>query len=112
MNGHMLHCAQCLNNFYMYDTIQCGKRTVVVVGRVCSSSGIAKPGPTQAWAQASASRKQLNIVFCSILFAMMQFPTHVWHLKTCTACTYAEVMGQNYSRFKTDGISKIVSRTF
>ena len=42
---------------------------------------------------------------------MMQFPTHVWRLilvKTCPARTFAEVMGQNYSRFKTDSISKIV----
>ena len=44
---------------------------------------------------------------------MVQFPTLSLTVrafgvlaKTCIARTYAEVMGQNYSRFKTDDISK------
>ena len=34
----------------------------VVCEREGVSSGVAKPGPTRAWARASASGKQLNIV--------------------------------------------------
>ena len=57
-------------------------------------------------------QKQSNIILS--LFAMMHFSTlskpqcsQVWRLilvKTYTARTYAEVMGQNYFRLKTDGI--------
>ena len=36
---------------------------------------------------------------------------HVWRLilvKTCTACTYAEVMGQNYFLFKTGSLCQLL----
>ena len=78
------------------------------------ASGVAKPGPTWARARASASGNSRTLYFCSIAICNDDFSTlfsphcsHVLRLipvKTCTACTYAEVMGQNYSRFKTDGI--------
>ena len=65
-------------------------------------SGVAKPGPTQAWARASESGKQLNIVLSysiaicndaasyallTSLFGRLMFNTIL--VKTCTARMYA-----------------------
>ena len=79
-------------------------------------SGVAKPGrqrPENSW---TSYFRTIAICNDAVSYALLtsEHRSHVWGLilvKTCAARTYAEVMGQSYSRFKTDGISKIVSRT-